>query len=95
MSIIKGEFVSVWDGNCEIRTRGLLNVDTGEVESLDMSNGSEDFNYLSSEYFESTDGDIYEICTECHEHIKKVVMIDDNIGHGIHEELRCMNGCDD
>ena len=73
---MKGTFVSIWDGNVEIRTPAVLDINTGETttESVDVDN----LEILEREFFESEEffnaGEEFEVCTECHNHILKVVM---------------------
>jgi hypothetical protein len=87
---MKGTFVSVWDGGTEVRTPAELDERTGEVttESLD---GGDGLTILDREYFESSEkdnaGEEYEVCTECHTHILKVVMKSE--GHTLYEALVC------
>ena len=91
MAIIKGTFVSVWDGGVEIRTTGELNTETGEVTCDTVEAGNVET--LDREYFETAD-DEYEICPECHEYILKTVM-KEGIGKTLNEVQVCSNpDCD-
>ena len=93
-----GIFTSKWDGNgAKFDTKGTLNTETGEVESLETIDGEalEGLSCLTDEYFTDSDGEKYQICETCHQYITKVGMYDDNTGNGMHEEHRCMGGCDD
>jgi len=85
---MKGTFVSVWDDGTEIRTPAILDETSGSVdaETADVEN----LDILEREYFESSDGEEYEICPECHEYILKTVM-KDGIGSTLYEALVCSN----
>jgi hypothetical protein len=83
---MKGIFVSLWDGNVEIRTPAVLNINTGEIttESVNVDN----VEILEREFFESENGDMFEVCPECHSHILKVVM-KNGIGKTLNEVQVC------
>jgi len=83
-----GTFVSIWDCNTKICTQAELIIDTGEIltKSIDINN----VNFLEREYFESEDGEIFEVCPECHEYILKTVM-KESIGKTLYEIQVCSN----
>ncbi|MFA5419902.1 MAG: hypothetical protein WC341_15725 [Bacteroidales bacterium] len=95
--MIKGIFVSVWDGETEIRTPATLDDATGEVttESVEgVDEDGEEVEILDREYFESEDGEEFEICPECHSHILKTE-IREGVGKQLYEVKVCMNpDCD-
>lgn len=86
MAILKGLFTSVWDGGIEVNTPAILVTETGEItaESVD-ANGLENLEY---ERFTDEDGEEYEVCPVCHEHIMKPIMVD-GIGHNLDEKFVC------
>ena len=91
MTILKGTFTSVWDGDVEVTTNATLDTDTGYVVA-EPTNVSVDS--LDREYFTDEDGDEYEICSDCHEYIMKSVMVD-GIGKCYDEIFVCSNpDCD-
>lgn len=89
--MLKGTFTSVWEEG-EIETPATLNEETGEVEATFSDDGSE-YEHLIREKFTDLEDNEYEVCTTCHSHIMKTVMVDDNVGACIHEELVCSGGC--
>jgi hypothetical protein len=92
--IIKGTFVSVWDGGEEVRTPAELNTKTGEVTTESVDVEGLDLDILDREYFETSDGDELEVCTDCHEYILKTVM-KEGIGKTLNEVHVCSNpDCD-
>lgn len=86
--MIKGKFVSIWDGGTEIVTNAELNECTGEVisDSVDVSN----VEILDQEYFEDENGNEYEVCPDCHSFILKTVM-KEGIGKTLYEAKVCSN----
>jgi hypothetical protein len=93
---MKGTFTSVWDDGSRFTTPAILNEKTGEVITETVEDGIEDLNSLDREYFtpnENRDENI-EVCTTCHSHILKTVMIE-GIGKTLSEGQECMNpNCD-
>lgn len=69
--IKQGLFTSVWDGSREITTTATLDTETGHVEAEMTTEDIEDLDCLFTEYFVDSDGNRYEICPDCHEHILK------------------------
>lgn len=97
MAKIKGILRSVWDdGAATFDTVGELDTETGAVFSWESMDGDaiEGLGCLTEETFRA-DGKEWEVCMECHQRIVKVEMVDDPTGNGIHEEKRCMGGCND
>lgn len=88
MPIITGSFISVWEQGI-IQTEGTLDTETGEVTCKVVDTG--DLGYLDREYFEDKDGKEYEICTTCHEFTLKTVMVPDDVGIGLSQEMVCSN----
>jgi len=86
-NIIAGHFTSVWEDGTIFQTPATMNLDTYEVKAKIASDGP-DRGCLLSEEFESLDGTIYPICPQCHNALK-VVMVPDDVGNGLHEELEC------
>lgn len=84
----KGTFISVWDDGIEISTKATLDEKTGEIEtdSIDV-NGLE---VLTEEKFVDKDGNESEICSNCHCHITKKIMIE-----GIGKQLNEITVCSD
>lgn len=85
--VLLGTVTSTWD-NCTTNTIATLCLPTNAIIRDPVNNQHEGV-HLIHEEFESDDGDIYQICKVCHNHVLKTVMVDDNTGHGIHEELVC------
>jgi hypothetical protein len=87
-----GTFTSVWDGDTIITTPATLNEKTGEVTVLNtVEDGIEDLNSLDREYFTpDNDEENIEVCTTCHSHILKPVMVE-GIGKMLKEEQECSN----
>jgi len=87
---MKGTFVSIWDGGVEVRTPAVLDTNTGEIttEPIEVL----DVEILEREYFESSEffnsGEEFEVCSECHSHILKVV-IKNGIGKTLNEVQVC------
>ena len=91
-----GEFTSEWSDG-EIITTDLLSFDpkSGEVVA-NCSKDTSDHGGVIAEYITLTDGTKHLVCLHCHEYILKTVVVEDNTGNGVHEELECMNPmCDD
>jgi hypothetical protein len=67
MSIVKGFFVSQWEGGL-VKTSCDLDTATGELstETVEVPN---DLGCLESEHFESLDGEEIPVCSTCHEFI--------------------------
>jgi hypothetical protein len=88
---MKGTFTSVWDSDTIITTPAILNEKTGEIIAETVEDGIEDLNSLDREYFTPDDEDEnYEVCTTCHSHILKPVMVE-GIGKMLNEEEVCSN----
>lgn len=87
------KFISIWD-NGIVTTNGTLDETTGEIdcEVADVDNlGS-----LIEENFEDEDGDEHEVCSACHCHTMKTVMIE-GVGKHLNEvsvcsDFDCENG---
>jgi hypothetical protein len=64
---ITGNFTSVWD-NGSITTPASLNPETGElkIRSVEVDDS---FDSLVCEHFESSDGELYDVCDCCHTYI--------------------------
>lgn len=86
---INCEFTSVWDGETVITTACEYNPNTGEVTPEISEFLPDSHESLEREFIEMEDGDTIEVCTYCHKYVLKTVMANDNVGHGIHEELEC------
>jgi len=84
---IKGSFISVWDDGSVITTSCKLDPSSGEIFP-EMSDDDSDHGSLEREYFESSDGDEFEVCTTCHGFILKSEMVS-GIGHDLNEEQVC------
>jgi len=71
MSILKGTFTSLWDGNESITTYAELDTETGslEINSVDVSDM--DLEFLDEEYFKDEENNLYEVCPDCHEFIMR------------------------
>lgn len=84
----KGTFTSIWDDGTVIET-ALIEYDekTGRVQA-DISdydpNGS-----LVREFITLPNGDDIDVCTKCHAHTLRPVMVEDETGNGLHEEHVC------
>jgi hypothetical protein len=87
--MIKGQFTSVWS-NGSVTTSCTLNPSTGEL-SPEVVEETEDLGCLEREFFQTPDGEEYEVCPICHEFITKIAMIPDATGIGIHESPVCSN----
>jgi hypothetical protein len=91
-SEMKGTFVSIWDGDTEIRTPAILDEQTGEIttESVDAP----EVETLDREYFESSEiqnaGEEIEVCPICHEYALKTV-VKEGIGKTLYEDNVCCN----
>lgn len=95
---MKGEFVSIWDGDVEIRTSAELDESTGEITTESVDVDDLDLDILDREYFESTEfsnaGEEFEVCSECHNYITKVVM-KEGVGKTLYEARICSDpDCD-
>lgn len=68
--MIKGTFTSVWESAGMIETDAELDISTGEIfaESVEVDT---DNDFLDCEYFTDSEGNIYDVCPECHIHILK------------------------
>ena len=90
--MIKGmTFTSVWDDGSVVTTP-LISYEekSGYVEPA-VSNGVVPEGMIEDEYVTFADGSTQQVCMECHSYLMKTVMVDDEVGNGIHEELVCMN----
>ena len=87
MSKINCVLVTVWDGGQAIRTKGLLDDVTGEIESLESVDA--DVTVLEREYLEMPDDTTLEVCKTCHEFILKSVMVPGNTKGILIEEFEC------
>lgn len=89
--MIKGTFTSVWESAGMIETYAELDFSTGGIftESVEVDT---DNDFLEYEYFTDSEGNIYDICPECHIHILKSQMIEGE-GKQLIEVQICPN-CD-
>jgi hypothetical protein len=62
--IKNGQFTSVWEHG-QIMTTGTIDTETYEVKAKKVE--SPDLGCLIEEIFETNDGDLFNICCECHE----------------------------
>jgi len=92
--IMKGTFTSDWDDGIEVTSKASLNTETGEISVMESSD-VEGLDILDREYFTDENGKEYEVCSECHQYIRKCEMVDDYVGNGLHAMYACMGGCDD
>lgn len=84
-------YVSRWDGGNEVETEGRFNPKTFEVESLESVEDDGEMEILEDEYIILDDGDELPVCPECHSYVMKNVLVPDNTGKGLHEEVECPN----
>ena len=88
-------FHSVWgDGSHIVSNVVEYNAETGEVQADVIQLDYEPDGGLEEEYIEITntiDGTVTRkpVCMSCHAHVLKTIMVDDNVGSGVHEELEC------
>jgi hypothetical protein len=71
--IITGNFTSVWD-NGSITTPATLDTETGEL-SINSVEVDDSFHNLVYEHFESSDGELFDVCDYCHDHVLREVQI--------------------
>lgn len=66
-----GQFVSVWnDGEYEVRTKCEFSPETFEIFHVETSDENvENLHHLDIEYIEDSDGNEYEVCSDCHNRI--------------------------
>ncbi len=86
-NVITGHLIRTWEYDV-VSVPAILNLNTYEVCADITNNGFDDVGCLLSEVFESLDDTIYPICPQCHNALK-VVMVPDDVGNGLHEELEC------
>ena len=92
-------FHSVWGNGSHIVSNVVeYNAETGEIQADVIQLSYEPDGGLEEEYIEITDtieGTFTRkpVCMRCHAHVLKTVMVDDNVGSGMHEELECSE-CD-
>lgn len=91
---VEGEIVLVWDSGSKVRAPGRMHTRTGEVQCTAPAS-SEDPGSLEEEYFEAHDGHVFSICTNCHEYILRHIMVEDNVGDGLHEDVECAGHCEE
>ena len=86
--MIKGKFVSIWDGGINIETIAFINEKTGEIftESVEV----DEVEILDDEYFEDENGNTYEVCPVCHSFIVKIEMKEDE-DKNLYESNVCSN----
>jgi hypothetical protein len=87
---IKCQFVSVWDGETELRSPAIYDNVSGQVEVL-KTHEVIGPGVLDAEYIELEDGDNIKVCKTCHEFVMKECVIADKVGKGLHEEDYCRN----
>jgi hypothetical protein len=68
---ITGKFTSVWD-NGSITTPATLDTETGKL-SINSVEVNDSFDSLVCEHFESSDGELFDVCEYCHDHVLKEV----------------------
>lgn len=94
-NIINGKHILINENNVKFSFNAKLNINTSEIIDLEKIDNKL-FDKIISEYFiDESNNEEYEICNICHSYIKKIVMVDDYTGKGLHEEFHCYNGCDD
>ena len=71
--MITGNFTSVWD-NGSITTPATLDPETGklDINSVDVDDS---FDSLVCEHFESSVGELYDVCDYCHDHVLREVQV--------------------
>jgi hypothetical protein len=80
--ILHGLFTSVWDDGTEITTTATLDTETGHIDAEQTDENIEELNCLDSEKFVDSEGNEYEVCPDCHEHILKEKDITDTDEEG-------------
>ena len=85
---MKATFVSVWDGDIEIRTPAKYNLKTREVNTTDVDVRGLD--NLDEEYLELENGQTIRQCPECGELSQHFVMVS-GIGHTYNVFEACSN----
>lgn len=84
----KGTFTSVWDDGTVLETALVeYDVETGEIQA-DVSKHDPDSG-LIREFITLPNGDDLEVCTNCHCHVLRTVLVNDTVGKGLHEEKQC------
>ena len=81
-TIVHGLFTSVWDGGREITTTATLDTVTGHIDAEQTDEDIEELNSLDSEKFVDSEGNEYDVCPDCHEHILKEKDITDTDDEG-------------
>ena len=83
----KGTFVSVWDSGYEVRTSCEFDLEQNIIQNVQSSNENVGFlDSLDREYVEDSEGNEHEVCTECHEHFMKTVMVENEFNSTLLEE---------
>ena len=80
--ILKGLFTSIWDGGTEITTVATLDEETGFLDIEQTDEDIEELNNLDSETFTDTEGNVHEVCPDCHCHVLKEKDITDTDDEG-------------
>lgn len=92
MSKLNGmTFTSVWDDGSIVTTPVISYEEKSGYVNPEVSNDIVPEGMLEDEYVTFPDGTTQQVCPECHSYLMKVVMVDDEVGSGLHEELECMN----
>ena len=72
---INGFFTSYWEGGAVIETSATLDLDTMEIETESVEVDNDACDILTKEEFVSTGGEVYEVCSECHQYVTRNIML--------------------
>lgn len=67
----KGTFTTVWDDDVKITTHATVDEITGYIDGEQVDVDDMNLDILTSEYFTDDDGNVYDVCPECHTYILK------------------------
>jgi hypothetical protein len=86
--MIKGQYTSVWS-NGSVTTSCKLDPTNGKLFPEIASTIDNNPGCLENEFFQTPDGEGYQVCPVCHRFITKTVMSPDDTGKGLHESSVC------
>ena len=88
---MKAQFISIWDGNVQIRTNCEYNPETGEITETEISNDIEGLECLDREYIVLQDSEEIEVCQCCHEFTVKTALVPNDYDKNLVEVTLCRN----
>lgn len=85
-SKINGTFTSYWTEGI-VSSKATLHLPEGRLDA-DMVEVGDEFESLKKEEFEGDNGEIYEVCPVCHDHVIKKVMVSNKHSDSAFEEIK-------